>query len=214
MFVMFLNCLSFFIVLSPIITFLKHSFSCAWLLWAVGRNFACGALIALAVYGGSSEAGTVLVDPEVVFDAHKRTHSTTVINSGSRPVTYTVSIVPMYQTSDQKWRSVVVSTEGMRQLAQAFKFSPQRFQLRQNTRQIIRLRLVNPHLLLPQNTHLFVQIKEHVQRSEPRQGLGFDISLQHRLPIRFLQNIEGQNARKAKTYRANTYKDDFWSSVR
>jgi P pilus assembly chaperone PapD len=117
-------------------------------LCAVRRVF-YGVLVALLLLPQVALADLMLAPTRVVFEKNQRTTQVDLINNGSAPATYRISLVNRRMSADGEMQAVDTPLPGELFASSMVQFSPRQVTLQPGTSQVVRVMLRKPAELAP-----------------------------------------------------------------
>jgi P pilus assembly chaperone PapD len=98
----------------------------------------------LLVLALPAHADLMLYPTRIVFEKNQRASQIELINNGSKPATYRISLVNRRMTEDGKFESADTAAPGERFAADMLRFSPRQITLEPGTAQTVRVMLRKP----------------------------------------------------------------------
>jgi P pilus assembly chaperone PapD len=102
----------------------------------------------LLVLALPAHADLMLYPTRIVFEKNQRASQIELINNGSKPATYRISLVNRRMTEDGKFEAADTAAPGERFAADMLRFSPRQITLEPGTTQTVRVMLRKPAELL------------------------------------------------------------------
>ena len=126
-------------------TFFKHA-----VLSKVIRSFNVALMVAFTGFASGPALADLMINPtRIVFDNNKRSAQLDVINDGTTPATYRLSIVNRRMTDSGEFQPITTPGDGEQFAGPMLVFSPRQIVLQPGGQQLVRISLRKPADLAP-----------------------------------------------------------------
>ena len=107
-------------------------------------------MVGLAVFSSGHALAELMINPtRIVFDNNKRSAQLDVINDGTTPATYRLSIVNRRMSDSGAFQSITTAGDGEQFAGPMLVFSPRQIVLQPGGQQVVRISLRKPADLVP-----------------------------------------------------------------